>query len=54
VGNIKMAPAHYELLINSFGPKIAMDTTYRAAVLLEERLAVTMRVLITGDSHTSL
>jgi hypothetical protein len=50
-----MAPADFEFPINVIGPKTAKkDATYRAAVPVEERLAVTLRVLATGDSYTSL
>jgi hypothetical protein len=50
----RMAPADFEFLITLISMKIAKDRTYRAAVPVEERLAVTLRVLATGDSYTSL
>jgi hypothetical protein len=49
-----MTPEDFEILINLISPKIAKDTAYRAAVPVEERLAVTLRILATGDSYTSL
>jgi hypothetical protein len=50
-----MAPADFELLINLIGPKFSKkDITYRDAIPVKERLAVTMRVLAMGDSYTSL
>jgi hypothetical protein len=52
-----MAPADFEFLINSICPKTRRkDTTYRAAVPVEEGLIATlvMRVLVTGDFCTNL
>jgi hypothetical protein len=38
-----MAPAEFLLLMNLFGPKIVnMDTTFRAAIPVQENLAVTL------------
>jgi hypothetical protein len=52
---IYMAPADFEFLINSIGPKIAKkNSTYTAAIPAEERLLFTLRSLATGDSYTSL
>ena len=51
----RMAPADFELLIHLNGPKIVkMDTRFRASVPVQEILAVTLRILSTGDSYTSL
>jgi hypothetical protein len=50
-----MAPADFELLINLVGPKIVReDTRFRAAVPVQERLAVTLRFLATGDLYINL
>jgi hypothetical protein len=51
----RMTAADFELLINLVGPKIVkMNTRFRAAVPVQERLAVTLRFLATGDSYSSL
>ena len=48
----RMTAADFELLINLVGPKIVkMDTRFRAAVPVQERLAVTLRFLATGDNQ---
>jgi len=48
-----MAPADIELLTNLVGPKIVkMDARFRAAIPVQERLAVTLRFWATGDSYT--
>jgi hypothetical protein len=49
-----MTPTDFESLINLIGPKIEKNATYRAAVPVGGSLAVRMRYLATGDSHTAL
>lgn len=52
---IRMSSVDFEYLITLIGPKIArMDTKFRKAIPVQERLAVTLRYLATGDSYSSL
>ena len=51
----RMAAADLELLINLVGPKIVkLDTRFRAAIPVQERLEVTLRFLATGDLYIRL
>jgi hypothetical protein len=50
-----VAPADFELLINLVGAKImTRHTRFRATIPIQERVAVTLRFLATGDSYTTL
>lgn len=45
----------FEKLATIIGPQIAKrDTNFRETIPINERLAVTLRFLATGDSYTSL
>lgn len=51
----KMSMSDFEKLATIIGPQIAKrDTTFRETIPINERLAVTLRFLATGDSYTSL
>lgn len=51
----RMTPSNFEFLLYKIGPKIKkQDTAFRRAISIEGRLAVTLRYLATGDSHSSL
>jgi hypothetical protein len=50
-----MSPSEFEFLINLTGGKISKkDTTFRKAISVQERLALTLRSLASGDSYVSL
>ncbi|KAJ8728814.1 hypothetical protein PYW07_006510 [Mythimna separata] len=50
-----MSAADFEYLLNKIGPFIAkQDTNMRKCIPIQERLAVTLRFLATGDKFSSL
>ncbi|KAJ8728549.1 hypothetical protein PYW07_006245 [Mythimna separata] len=51
----RMSAADFEYLLNKIGPFIAkQDTNMRKCIPIQERLAVTLRFLATGDKFSSL
>jgi hypothetical protein len=51
----RMSYSDFDALISLVGPRISKkDTSFRKAVPVAERLAVTLRFLASGDSFTSL
>lgn len=51
----RMSMSDFEKLVTIIGPQIAKrDTNFRETIPINERLAVTLRFLATGDSYTSL
>ena len=51
----RMTPSDFEYLLNKIGKKIEkQDTVLRKAISAQDRLALTLRFLATGDSYSSL
>lgn len=51
----RMHVSDFELLLTKIGPAIKkQDTNMRKSIPIEQRLAITLRFLATGDSFTSL
>jgi len=51
----RMSPSEFEFLINLIREKLSKkDSTFRKAISVQERLALTLRFLASGDSYVSL
>jgi len=51
----RMSHEDFEFLLNKIGPSISkMDTNMRKCIPIQEKLAVTLRFLASGDSFVSL
>ena len=49
-----MTPERFSLLLREIGPIIRQDTNFRRAIPPGERLAITLRFLVTGDSMQTI
>jgi hypothetical protein len=50
-----MSPSEFEFLMHLIGNKISKkDTAFRKAISVQERWALTLRFLVSGDSYVSL
>lgn len=51
----RMSAEDFQIILNKIAPEIRKsDTNMRKAIPVQERLAITLRFLATGDSYTSL
>jgi hypothetical protein len=50
----RMSPSEFEFLINLIGEKISKKTAFWKAISVQERLALALRFLASGDSYVSL
>jgi hypothetical protein len=51
----RMSPSEFEFLVNLIGEKISKKgTAFRKAIYVQEKLALTLRFLASGDSYVSL
>ena len=50
----RMTPTKYEDLLNMVAPQIVKSSLKREAISPGERLAVTLRYLVTGDAQTTI
>jgi hypothetical protein len=50
-----MSPSEFDFLMNLIGEKISKkDTAFREAISVQERMALTLSFLASGDSYVSL